>query len=57
MANAEYDPERVRVIRELLVEAGSETSHTTEDAMAKRGAVTYLQTKLNEAERVRLSGD
>lgn len=57
MAISEYDPERVRVIRELLAEAGSETSHTTEDAMAKRGAVTYLQNKLNEAERVRISGD
>ncbi|AXH66289.1 hypothetical protein SEA_SATIS_128 [Streptomyces phage Satis] len=52
MANNETDPERVRVIRELLAEAESETSHTTEDAIDRHGAVKFLHAKLTEAGRV-----
>lgn len=57
MANMKYDPERVRIIRELLLEAESDTPHTVTDAVARRGAVAYLQTKLKEAGRVQLNGD
>jgi len=57
MASREYDPARVRVIRELLAEAESETPHTTEEAMARPGAVAYLRIKLAEAGRVQLNGD
>ena len=57
MAGTDCNPERARIIRELLAEAESQTPRTVGDALAKRGIVTYLRAKLNEAERVRLSGD
>jgi hypothetical protein len=57
MASVKYDPERVRVIRELLLEAEAETFRTATDAVNRQGAVTYLQAKLKEAGRVQLNGD
>lgn len=57
MAGVKYDPERVRVIRELLAEADSETSRTALDAEIRQGAITYLRNKLTEAGRVQLNGD
>lgn len=57
MAGMEYDPERVRVIRELLAEADSETPRTAQDAEIRQGAITYLRNKLTEAGRVQLNGD
>lgn len=56
MAATENDPERVRVIRELLAEAELETAHTSEDAMTRQGAILYLRAKLNEAGRVEIRG-
>lgn len=56
MADEGNNPERVRVIRELLAEAEAESSHTMEDAMARQGAVLYLSWKLREAERMRAHG-
>lgn len=49
MTGREIDTERVRVLRELLIEAESETSHTAEDAMSRRGVVSFLQSKLDDA--------
>lgn len=48
---------RIRVIRELLAEADTETPHTTEDAMSRQGAIAFLQKKLSEAGRVMINGD
>jgi hypothetical protein len=56
VADKETDLERVRVIRELLAEAESETSHTTEDAIDRQGALNFLRAKLVEAGRVNLNG-
>jgi hypothetical protein len=57
VADRNYDHERVRVIRELIAEAESETPHTTDDAMAQQGAVLYLRSKLADAGKVILDGD
>jgi hypothetical protein len=57
MASRETDPERARVIRELLAEAELETSHTTVDAIARQGAMVYLRFKLEESGRVKINGD
>lgn len=57
MASTETDPERVRVLRELLAEAETETAHTTEDAIHRQGVVSYLRAKLLDAGRVSLNGD
>jgi|EndMetStandDraft_3_1072993.scaffolds.fasta_scaffold286444_3 hypothetical protein len=56
MADTESDPERIRVIRELLAEAEGESSHTMEDAVARQGAVTFLSWKLRDAERMQAHG-
>lgn len=57
MTGTGCDPERARILRELLAEAESQTPRTVGDALAKRGIVTYLRVKLNEAERVQFDGD
>jgi len=56
MAETESDPERIRVIRELLAEAEGESSHTMEDAVARQGAVAFLNWKLRDAERTQAHG-
>lgn len=56
MANEEVDPERIRVLRELLAEAEGESSHTMDDAVARQGAVLYLRWKLRDAERTQPHG-
>lgn len=57
MVKRESDPERLRVIRELLAEAEGETSHTVDDALARQGAVAYLSKKLQDERRVEIRGD
>lgn len=57
MPNQEFDSEKVRIIRELITDAEAEVLHTTDEAMSRRGVVSFLRTKLDEAERVELNGD
>lgn len=57
MTGSEKDPTRVQVIRELLAEAEAETPRTTEEAVARNGAMSYLRAKLDRSERVMLNGD
>lgn len=56
MTGTEKDLERIRVLRELLMEAEGETSHTVDDAVARQGAMTYLSRKLEDAERMQAHG-
>lgn len=53
----ETDPERARIIRDLLADAETEVLHTVDDAMSRESVVSYLRAKLNETERVELNGD
>lgn len=48
---------RTRVIRELLLEAETETPHTCEDAMSRQWAIVFLQKKLSEENAVLINGD
>lgn len=57
MTGSEKDPTRVQIIRELLAEAEAETPRTTEEAVARNGAMSYLRAKLDRSERVMLNGD
>lgn len=57
MTSREVDSERVRVLRDLIGEAETETLHTTAEAMNRGGILSYLRSKLNESERVDLNGD
>lgn len=57
MTGREVDSERLRVLRDLIGEAETETPRTTADAMSRGGIVSYLRSKLNESERVELNGD
>lgn len=57
MTSAQFDSEKVRVIRELIAEAEVETPHTTEEAKARPAVVSFLREKLDRAGRVRISGD
>jgi hypothetical protein len=57
MATEEIDPARIRILRDLIADAETETPHTADEAMNRSGVVSYLRTKLDEAGRVMVNGD
>lgn len=48
---------RMQVLRDLISDAASETPRTIEDGVEQRGAIRFLQRKLNETGDEVITGD
>lgn len=57
MSSQESNFEKARIIRDLIADAETDVLHTADEAMSRKGVVTFLRTKLDETERVEINGD